>query len=67
MSLPANFKGKYVERESGCWEWTAARQSKGYGSVEAEDARAAAEKRAAELAPSAQASPLVPMALAVSS
>lgn len=31
--LPKNFTGKYRVDADGCWTWTAATQSRGYGSV----------------------------------
>lgn len=32
-TLPDNFAGKFEQTESGCWVWTKAIQTRGYGSV----------------------------------
>lgn len=33
VSIAARFKQKYVESESGCWEWTASTAGRGYGVI----------------------------------
>lgn len=47
QTLPASFDGKYAITESGCWEWAAARQTNGYGSVWIGNGRTALAHRVA--------------------
>lgn len=47
MTLPTNFAGKYSERDSGCWLWTASVNSKGYGLVNVGGGRIALAHRVA--------------------
>lgn len=47
LILPSNFHGKFIHEDNGCWTWTAAIGSRGYGSVCIGDSKTALAHRVA--------------------